>query len=68
MTGVMSPKTPQSVKDAEIKAAQAQTQADKDAELAKLDEEYRRNKQRGKSSTILSGESSASTGRTLLGG
>lgn len=52
---------------AEQKAAEAEAKAKADELQAKMDEEYRSKKQRGKASTILTGGDSG-TGRSLLGG
>lgn len=62
------PKTPQSVVDAEKRAKDAEAKAAADALAAKNDAEYRRTKQRGKVSTILTAPSVAGVGRSLLGG
>lgn len=50
---------------AEQKAAEAEAKAKADELQAKMDEEYRRKKQRGKASTILSDDDK---NRSLLGG
>lgn len=70
MSGIMGgkPKTPQSVLDAERRAKDAEAKAAADASQQAADEEYRRRKQRGKASTILTGDSGSTAGRTLLGG
>jgi hypothetical protein len=72
--GMFAPKTPkisQSVLDAERKAKEAEEKAAKDAAQLELDKEYKAKKQRGKASTIITGDQKSSgtgTGRTLLGG
>lgn len=70
MGGLMggSPKTPQSVIDAEKRAKDAEAKAAADEAQSKADAEIRRQKQRGKASTILTQPDTSSTGRSLLGG
>lgn len=68
--GKLSPKKPgtsQAVLEAERRAKEAEAKTKAEELQAKMDEEYRTKKQRGKASTILTGDD-AGTGRTLLGG
>lgn len=73
MGGLIAPKPKKPGKSAEViaaeqRAAEAEAKAALEAKQLKEDEEYRRTRQRGKASTVLTVQPQATNTHSLLGG